>query len=108
MENWTLRDLGTGYSLAAEEAVRCGDRGRELLGEGRVAMMRRKEVEHKWRGWVLIKRLIGVACLTCSWVNGRCRDLLPRIRRTLADYLSFVSFLLSGMNIYLLILTGIY
>ena len=40
-----------GYSLAAKEAVRCGLRGRELLGEGRVAMMGGKEVEYKWREW---------------------------------------------------------
>ena len=52
LENCTLRDLGTaleGDSLAAEEAVRCGVRGGELLEEARVAMMGRKEVEHRWR-----------------------------------------------------------
>ena len=83
VENWTLRDLGMaleGCSLAAEEAVRCGVRGRELLGEGKVAMMGGKEVEHGWRAWVLV-RVIGLACLTCRWVDYR-RDCWPRISRT--------------------------
>lgn len=69
VENWTLRDLGralVGYSFVAKEAVRCGVRGRELLGEGKVAMMGGKKVEHGWRAWGLV-RVIGLACLTCRW-----------------------------------------